>query len=131
MSTKVVIERYYQFLQQRDRTGLISLLSPEIEVIYHASNSRLPWAGIFKGINGFDRFFDTIKAHLDIVDVVVIDRVFSENKAIMQCQGTWRRKATGTLIEGAMVNVFTIEDRLINTYEVYADTAAFEAAMND
>ncbi|NKB60929.1 MAG: hypothetical protein GKR95_01890 [Gammaproteobacteria bacterium] len=129
MNTQGIIENYYQFLKERNREGLLMLLSPEIEIIYHANNSRLPWAGEYRGIEGFDKFLDTIKTHLDIVEVTVLDRIYGERKAVMQCQGTWKRKSTQGLIKGGMVNVFTIADQLITKYEVYADTAAFEAGM--
>ena len=127
--TREIIDDYYHFLQQRDREGLLSILSEDIRIIYHAHNSPLPWAGVYDGIAGFDAFFDVIKTHLDIVEVVIEDRIYTEQKAVMQCQGTWRRKAQDIEVKGAMVNVFTIENNRIKQYEVYADTASFEAAM--
>lgn len=127
--TQEIIERYYQCLQDRDRSGLLELLLPDIKIIYHANNSSLPWAGEFNGIDGFDEFLSRIKSHLDIVQVTITDRIFSDTKVVMQCQGVWKRKCNAALIEGAMVNVFTIEEGLISKYEVYADTAAFEKGM--
>ena len=131
LQTQEIVDNYYRFLQQRDRDGLVSILSEHIRVIYHANNSKLPWAGVYQGLAGFDNFFNIIKEHLDIVKVTVEDRIYTEQKAVMQCQGAWRRKAGGAIIEGAMVNVFTIENNRIKQYEVYADTAAFEAAMEN
>ncbi|NKB75489.1 MAG: hypothetical protein GKR96_00245 [Gammaproteobacteria bacterium] len=129
-STQEVIENYYRFLQTRDRDGLLTLLSPEIKVIYHAHNSQLPWAGEYEGINGFDAFLHVIKTHLDIVEVTIVDRIYTEKKAVMQCLGTWKRKSNQHLIKGSMVNVFTTANQRITKYEVYADTAAFESVMN-
>ncbi len=128
-ATKAIIDRYYRLLKERNRRGLLALLSPEIKVIYHAQNSRLPWAGQFDRIEGFDRFFEIIKSRLDIVEVVIHDRLYDKNKAVMQCQGTWLLKANQTRIKGSMVNIFTVENDQITTYEVYADTAAFESAL--
>ena len=127
--TREIIDNYYRFLQQRDREGLLSILCEDIRIIYHAHNSTLPWAGVYDGIAGFDAFFNSIKSHLDIVEVIIEDRIYTERKAVMQCQGRWRRKTQDIEIKGAMVNVFTIENNRIKQYEVYADTASFETAM--
>ena len=129
--TEQIIDQYYQYLKARDRVGLASILSADIKVIYHAENSRLPWAGTWEGIDGFDAFLEVIKTHLDIVEVTIDDRIFSEQKAIMQCRGIWRRRSSGAEIRGGMVNVFTLSEKQIKQYEVYADTAAFQTVMDE
>lgn len=124
-STKEIIDNYYIYLQQRDREQLLGLLSADIVVTYHAQEGQFPWAGKFYGIAGFDRFFSMIKEHLDILEVTIVDSIVADNKMVNQCAGRWQYKATGYVVEGSMVNVFTVVDDKITGYEIYADTAAF------
>jgi len=131
MTTRKVIEDYYRFLKERNREKLLALLSPEIKIIYHAENSKLPWAGEYEGMDGFDRFFDVISAYLDIVEISILNRLYDGNKAAVQCQGIWRLKSGRALISGGMINFFTVENHQLTRYEVYADTAAFESALRE
>ncbi len=128
-STKQIVDNYYTCLKQRDRENLLGLLSSDIVVTYHAQDGQFPWAGKFYGIAGFDRFFSIIKDHLDIIEVTIIDSIVDNNKMVNQCQGTWQYKATGYVVKGGMVNVFTVEGDKITNYDVYADTAAFAAGL--
>ena len=129
--TKEVIDQYYQNLKNRDRDGLLKLLSNNITVIYYGQDNQLPWAGTFNGIPGFDEFFSIIAHHLEIVNVQQEDFICNGNKVVVQCNGCWKVKKSGSLIKGGMVNVFTVEEEQIIQYEVYADTAAFASAMKE
>ena len=124
-----IISDYYRLLKVRDRDGLLALLDKDIEVTYHGQPSQLPWAGKFHGIAGFDQFFSIIRTYLDVVEVTVIDSISDRNKVINQCQGSWKYKENDYLVQGGMVNVFTVESDKIVGYDVYADTAAFAAGF--
>lgn len=127
--TKQLIDNYYTCLKERDRETLLGLLSADIVVTYHAQDNQFPWAGKFYGIAGCDRFFSIIKAHLEIIEVTIVDSVIADNKMVNQCEGCWQYKASGYVVKGSMVNVFTVADDKIIGYEVYADTAAFAAGL--
>ena len=122
-----VVSDYYQFLKQRDHKSLVALLAQDIVVTYHGQTDQLPWAGEFRGIEGFDRFFQLIREHLDIIEVTITDSISTENKVINQCKGAWQYKNSGYVVRGSMLNIFTIDQGKIAGYDVYADTAAFVA----
>ncbi|MGI9607292.1 MAG: nuclear transport factor 2 family protein [Acidimicrobiales bacterium] len=130
MESIEVVDRYYERLANRDRSGLLELLSPDITIEYHAQTEHFPWAGTFHGIEGFDRFFTVIAEHLDVIDVVRDLAVSSEDTVVVPCRGHWRVRATATDVRGGMLNLFTVVDGRITRYEVYADTAAFLDAMS-
>ena len=129
-SARQVVDAYYDHLKQRDREKLLELLSSNIVVTYHSQPGQFPWSGEFKGIDGFDRFFDAIRQHLDVIEVKVTDSVVDRNKVVNLCRGVWEFKENGRRVTGSMVNVFTVDDGRITGYDVYADTAAFAEAMN-
>lgn len=124
-----VISSYYQLLKNRDREGLLELLSEDLIITYHGQPNQLPWAGEFHGVDGFDQFFSIIKSYMDVVEVSVLDSISDRNKVINQCQGSWKYKENDYVVNGSMVNVFTVESGKIVGYDVYADTAAFAAGL--
>ena len=128
-NSELIIQQYYDALAARDREKLLSLLHPEIEVIYYGQPEMLPWAGKFSGIEGFDSFFKVIAEHLDIVEVQRLNTISNESQVVVQCKGIWKYKKNGAQVHGAMVNVFTLKDQKLRLYEVYADTQAFHSAM--
>jgi len=130
-STKQTVDDYYRYLKQRDRENLLELLTDDIVVTYHAQEGQFPWGGKFQGKEGFDRFFSIIKDHLNVIEVTVEDSIVDENKLVNQCRGIWEFKASGRIVEGSMVNVFTVRNGKISGYDVYADTAAFAAGLPD
>ena len=128
-SSEAVIEHFYQALAARDRERLGTLLSADIKIVYHGQSGRLPWAGQYSGADGFDKFLTRIKTHVDIVEVKKLDTIAAHAKVVVQCSGVWRMRATGKLVTGGMVNIFTLRNGVICQYEIYADTGAFADAM--
>lgn len=128
-NTETIIAQYYDRLKNRDRDGLLELLSPQMRVKYYGPEGLLPFVGEFNGIEGFDEFFGIIQDNLEIVEVQTLDQIATESKLIVQARGVWRSKATGREIRGNMVNVFSIDAGKITQYEVYNDTAAFAIGM--
>ncbi len=128
-SVKQVIDDYYVHLKNRDLDQLHELLSDSIVITYHSQENQLPWSGKFHGKNGFDKFFSILKDHLNVIEVRVVTSTTGQNRVINQCEGTWEYKATGHRVNCSMVNVFTVENGKISGYDVYADTAAFVAGL--
>ena len=127
--TAEILSSYYERLAARDEAGLQELLSPDIVVTYYAQPDQLPWAGTFTGHDGFNRFLGIVSAHMSIVEADRSDPIVSNEHAVVRTTGTWRADATGKLVSGGMINVFTIVDGQISGYEVWADTAAFVEAL--
>ncbi|MGY9074109.1 MAG: nuclear transport factor 2 family protein [Acidimicrobiales bacterium] len=126
-----VIDRYFSLLAARDRDGLLEVLSPEIVVTYHGQDVRLPWAGRYEGVDGFDEFLGIVAAHFEVVNVDRSAYIADGDQVVVQCQGTWLAKPTGREINAGMVNVFSVDAGRISGYEVYADTEAFAHALRD
>ena len=123
------IERYYKLLAKRDIEGLHSILSPDVVVAYHAGEGRLPWAGRFEGIAGFDAFFGIVSSHCEVVSVERGDWIVEGNRVVVPCVGHWRIPATGADVRGSMLNIFTVNEGLVSGYDVHADTDAFVQGM--
>ena len=125
-----VIAAFYRHLKNRDQEALHGLLADDMVVEYHAQPDAFPWSGTFPGKDGFDRFFDIIRAHLDVVEVSVVRSISGPSEVVNLCRGKWRYRENGHLVEGDMVNVFSVRDGKIDRYDVYADTQAFADGMS-
>jgi len=128
-STIEIIERYYDLLAARDRDGLAEILSPDIVVTYWGQEGQLPWAGTFRGLDGFDQFLEAVSSVLDIVEVKRLRIVADEDVVVIPCAGQWRVKATGEVVSAGMVNVFQVDSGRISAYDLHVDTAAFVTAL--
>ena len=126
-----IVEDFFRLLKQRDRDGLMRILSPDIVVRYYGPEGALPWVGEFSGVAGFDQFLGIIAAHLDIVEVERLYTMADDQKVMVQSRGCWRSKSTGKDIHGNMINVFTVDQDRITAYEVYNDTLAFARGMTE
>ncbi len=124
-----VITAFYRHLKHRDQDSLHGLLADDIAVEYHAQPNAFPWSGTFSGKDGFDRFLDIIRTRLDVVEVSVVRSVSTPSQVVNLCRGKWRYRENGQLVEGDMVNVFSVRDGKIDRYDVYADTQAFAEGM--
>lgn len=124
-----VIAAFYRHLKNRDQEALHGLLADDMVVEYHAQPDAFPWSGTFPGKAGFDRFFDIIRAHLDVVEVSVVRSISGSSEVVNLCRGKWRYRENGRLVEGDMVNVFSVRNGKIDRYDVYADTQAFADGM--
>ena len=129
-STSEIIADYYRFLRERDHESLVALLDENIVVTYHARAGNLPWAGRYEGIAGFDQFFSIIREYLDIVEVTIVDSLESGGRFVNFCEGKWKYRESGHIVEGHMVNGFTVVGGRITAYDVYADTAAFAEGLD-
>jgi ketosteroid isomerase-like protein len=127
--TRQIVDNYYHYLKERDREKLLELLADDIVVTYHAQEGMFPWGGKYFGKEGFDHFFSIIKEYLNIIEVSVEGSIADESKLVNQCRGSWEYKASGHIVNGSMVNVFTVKDGKISAYDVYADTAAFAVGL--
>ena len=119
------IEQFYRLLKDRDREGLLEILSPDLRVRYYGPKGELPWVGEYIGTEGFKEFLDIIASHLDIVKTERLDTVTDDHKVVVQIRGCWRSKKTGKDIHGDMINIFSVDQGRITSYEVYNDTLAF------
>jgi ketosteroid isomerase-like protein len=125
-----LVDEFYRLLATRDTEGFNLLLADDVQVTYHATRGDLPWAGRFFGRQGFSKFLGIVGEHLEIAEAERQEPFGDHKRVVVATEGKWRVKANGAIAAGSMLNIFTIADRQICGYEVYADTAAFVKALD-
>ncbi len=112
-------------MREGDRNGLRDILSAHIEVRYFGPRQHLPWAGIFRGLRGFDEFAKRVIENLEILEAAELERVVEGGKVVSIGRARWRIRATDTELRTRSVTIFGIEAGKIVEYHVHTDTAAF------
>ena len=123
-AVRETLDRYYAALKAGDRAGLRGVVADDIEVHYPAPEGLLPWAGDWRGFDGFERFIATVGDHLVIDAVEPLAVHVAGDTVITVLRGEWTVKATGRKVRTETVNMFTMRDEKITRYQVFSDTAA-------
>lgn len=112
-------------MREGDRNGLRDVLSARIEVRYFGPRQRLPWAGIFRGLRGFDEFVKRVIEHLEILEAAELERIVDGTKVVIIGRARWRIRSSDTELRARSVTIFRVEAGEILEYHVHTDTAAF------
>lgn len=107
----------------------LSFLSPDVEVIEAES---LPYAGVYRGHDGFRELARTMKAIWEFLPGKSFEFVGSGNRVVVLTLGRAVARATGREVEWRLSEVCTLADGLITEVRpFYWDTAAISAAVSD
>lgn len=127
-STLETVDEYLRCIREGDREGLRDVLSAHIEVRYFGPR-ELPWAGIFRGLRGFDDFVGRVLENLEILEGAELERIVEGGKLVVIGRARWRMRSTGRELRARSVTVFGVEEGKVVSYHVHTDTAAFVQAL--
>lgn len=128
-SSLEVVEEYLRCMREGDRNGLRDILSAHIEVRYFGPKEHLPWAGIFRGLRGFDEFVKHVIENLEILEAAELDRIVEGDRIVIIGRARWRVRATDRDLRARSVTIFRTEAGKIASYHIHTDSAAFVQAM--
>jgi len=122
---ETLIDQYYAALQAGERTKLAGMLTADMAVDYYGPKGLFAWQGHWAGEDGFFAFLDAVADNLNITQVTPLQRIFSNDSAIIVLEGEWTLRATGKQVRAVVANIFTLRGSQISRYQVFTDTAAF------
>jgi ketosteroid isomerase-like protein len=108
---------------------LRALLAPDAEWWVSGSPERLPFAGTFRGPEGFDHWRSALSAAVTYERFRVADEIASGDEVVHIIDAAGHANATGRPYASQVVRVFTVRDGRIVRVRSYFDTAAYEAAL--
>lgn len=123
--TEALIDRYYAALKAGDRAALAGMLTDDMAVDYYGPEGLFAWQGHWSGQTGFFDFLDAVADNLSIDAVTPLQRIFTEDSAVIVLEGAWTLTETGKQVGAVVANIFTLRNRQISRYQVFTDTAAF------
>ncbi|MGW7410519.1 nuclear transport factor 2 family protein [Streptomyces sp. NPDC054833] len=123
-----VVRRFFQLFDEGRLTDIEALLSDDFEWVYHGPKS-LPWAGTYRGVEGFRQFFTIVRDLIQVQECVAYDYLDAGDRVVVLGVSRTRVLANDRRYEAQWMNVFTVRDGLISRYLDLYDTASVVEAL--
>lgn len=104
------------------------LITDDFEWIYHGPRS-LPWAGVYRGAEGFDRFFETVHGLIEVQELDAYEYLDAGSSVVVLGVSRTRVLANEANYEANWMNVFRMRDGRIAQYLDLYDTASVVEAL--
>lgn len=129
-----VVRRIYDLFADGDENGMRSLLADDFEWDFYGPSS-IPWAGKYRGVEGFDQFFARVREVVEVEHFEPREFIGADDRVVVLGISRSRVLASGARYEAQWANVFTLRDgritRLIDLYETASVVRALEAPTRD
>jgi hypothetical protein len=115
-----VVKSLYEAFGQQDRSAIIALVDPMIEI---RQSDLLPWGGSYKGLGGLQNFFTKLLTNVESQ----LDRnqyIDAGDDVVMIGRTHGKTKAKGTAFDMTAVHVWTVRNGKIVDFHPYIDTPA-------
>ncbi|MEV7510398.1 nuclear transport factor 2 family protein [Streptomyces sp. NPDC091201] len=130
MSTQDVdlIRTFFRLFDEGRLTDIEALLAPDFEWTYHGPAS-LPWAGVYRGVEGFRAFFGIVRDLIRVQECEAQEYLDAGDRVVVLGVSRTLVLANGARYEAPWINVFTVRDGLISRYLDLFDTASVVEAL--
>jgi len=123
-----IVQQNYADFGQNNLPAVISRLSENVqwETGY---TPNVPYAGVWKGHEGVNKFFLTIYESVEVLDFQISEFYAQDNTVIVLGWERARARVTNQEFKNEWVHVWTIEDSKVLKVRTYNNTAAVAAAF--
>ncbi|MEV0415181.1 nuclear transport factor 2 family protein [Streptomyces sp. NPDC050448] len=123
-----VVRRFFQLFEEGRLADIEPLLAPDFEWVYHGPAS-LPWAGVYRGVEGFREFFAIVRELIQVQECEAYDYLDAGDRVVVLGVSRTLVLANDARYEAQWMNVFTVRDGLISRYLDLYDTASVVDAL--
>lgn len=103
------MERVYAAVPAGDLDTALSLLDPEVTIVYYGSDAT-PYTGEYHGIDGAVEFFTRVGTHIEIVEMEVHRFIVQGDELAAFGRQRFRRLANGHVWESDFAHIVTLRD---------------------
>lgn len=125
-----VVRRIYEMFAADDEDGMRALLADDFEWEFYGPRS-IPWAGKYRGVEGFDAFFANVRGVVEVEHFEPREFISAGDRVVVLGISRARVLGSGAGYEAQWANVFTLENgritRLLDLYETASVVRALEA----
>ncbi len=122
-----VVEGMFTSLERGDMRGVLDRLSEDVEWRI-AAPSELPYAGIHRGRDEVERFFQTFGQAAEFEFFEPQEYLAKGNKVVVLGRERQRIKASGAVVETDWAMVFVLRNGRITRFRNYVDSHTTAAA---
>ncbi|MGZ9934654.1 nuclear transport factor 2 family protein [Streptomyces sp. NC-S4] len=123
-----VIRTFFRLFDEGRLADIEPLLAPDFEWVYHGPAS-LPWAGVYRGVEGFRAFFAIVRELIRVQECEAHEYLDAGDRVVVLGVSRTHVLANGARYEAQWMNVFTVRDGLISRYLDLFDTASVVEAL--
>lgn len=120
-----VVQTMYAAYGAGDMNQLKATLSEDIDWIYHGP-AEIKHAGTYNGKAGVMQFFENVSDHIEYLDFQPVQFVAAGNTVVVIGKEKQQIRRNGEILEQGWVQIYTVNNELINKMEEYSDTAHAE-----
>ena len=124
-----ILSRWFGAIRAGDVATLRAAATDDVEVRWNGPPGVVPWAGVWTGPEEAARFFGLVGQHLEVSDVVILERIEGTDGVALVIEGSWKIRASGETMRLRAANLLTIRDGKIARFQVYPDSHAYAAAL--
>ena len=124
-----IVKDLYAAFERGDFEHIDGLLAADVLWTFHGPQHLIPYAGVYKGREGVRRFFDVVRATIDVR--AIGQRQFVESGDTVAVVG-WERsvaRETGGEFAADWLHLFTVKNGRIAGFEEFTDSAAIVGAL--
>lgn len=130
MNNVEIARAFYQRLAAGDMAAFFDLLADDVVAVSPGSRRHIPWAGTWRGKEGFGEMMTTLGEHAEIerytVDRFVVD---GPERVIVFGQEGLRAKQTQRLADTAWVHEITVRSGRVTRFVEHYDTDTLAVAL--
>ena len=120
-----VVKQIYDAFGRRDVSKVLSLFSPDIEIV---QSPELPWGGTYHGHAGTMEFFGKLTARIN--STVVIDRYINAGDVVVVIGSTTGTvNATGASYHVPIAHILKVREGLVVQVQFYIDNPTMLTAL--
>jgi ketosteroid isomerase-like protein len=123
------IRAFFDAFDAGDLKRGLALLSPDVVWIYHGPTDRIPFAGVFRGIEGVEQFFARVAETIEVKEMAVASLHDAGDFIVGRGVEHSRSLATGKEYRVNWLHVYRVENGLVTSFEEFLDTAAVAEAL--
>jgi len=120
-----VVQTMYEAYGAGNMDALKATLSENIEWIYHGP-AEIKHAGTYNGKAGVMKFFSNVNEHIEYLDFQPVQFIAQGNTVVVLGNEKQKIKRNGEILEQGWVQIYTVNNELIDKMEEFSDTAYAE-----
>ena|ERR1700685_3848994 len=113
-----LVQSVYDTFGRGDLSGLLSLLSPDIEWLYYGAEP-MPWNGRFVGHAGLMEFLGRVSAGLEVIELKAEDLFVDGDAVFAFGRARARVKKSAQLADGRFAQVFFLKNQRVQRFVEY------------
>jgi len=123
-----LVQEIYEFFSRGDIAAILNVIDQEADLEFEGPNA-IPWAGTWRGRDGWTRFFQTLAGNAD--EIAVDMKPFAAQGGNVVTVGRYRArvKRTGQRIDSPLAHFWTIRNGMVVNCREFTNTATEAAAF--